>query len=127
MKRLKNDRPEVLRNTRHLQPAKVIGRTVVGLKGLCMGVVLLEDEHYEVLDRTNLDYWIGELRSSEASVRRLRKRLEALRDEVGRLCPVCGRPVIGRADAVYCGSNCRIRAHREARRDDELTPGEVGV
>jgi hypothetical protein len=64
------------------------------------------------VSRGNLDTWIRELREREASVRRLRRRLEALRDGDGRTCPACGRPVLGRADAIYCSSLCRIRAHR---------------
>ena len=66
------------------------------------------------VSRGNLDTWIRELRDREASVRRLRKRLEALRDGDGRSCPACGRPVLGRADAIYCSSLCRIRAHRRS-------------
>jgi hypothetical protein len=62
----------------------------------------------------NLGWWIGHLREAEASIRRHRKRLEALRDGTApRACPGCGGPVAGRADAVYCGSACRVRAHRE--------------
>jgi hypothetical protein len=62
----------------------------------------------------NLGWWIGHLRAAEASIRRHRKRLEALRDGIAsRACPGCGGPVAGRADAVYCGSACRVRAHRE--------------
>jgi len=61
----------------------------------------------------NLGWWIGHLREAEASIRRHRKRLEALRDGIPpRVCPGCGGPVAGRADAVYCGSACRVRAHR---------------
>ncbi len=61
----------------------------------------------------NLGWWIGHLREAEASIRRHRKRLEALRDGITpRVCPGCGGPVAGRADAVYCGSACRVRAHR---------------
>lgn len=61
----------------------------------------------------NLDWWIGHLRQAETSVRLCRKRLEALRDSgPARVCPGCGGPVVGRADAVYCGSTCRVRAHR---------------
>lgn len=68
-------------------------------------------------DRKNLDWWIAELRKSEAMTRQLRKRLEALRDESERACPVCGRIIRGRRDAVYCEAACRIKAHRQAKRD----------
>jgi hypothetical protein len=61
----------------------------------------------------NLIWSIGHLREAEASLRRFRKRLEALRDgDPPRLCPGCGAPVTGRADAVYSGTSCRVRAHR---------------
>jgi hypothetical protein len=61
----------------------------------------------------NLGWWIGHLREAEASIRRHRRRLEALRDgSTPRACPGCGGPVAGRADAVYCGPACRVRAHR---------------
>lgn len=61
----------------------------------------------------HLDWWIVHLRQAETSVRRLRKRMEALRDgRPSRVCPGCGGPVTGRADAVYCGSGCRLRAYR---------------
>jgi hypothetical protein len=69
------------------------------------------------LDPRNLDYFIDELRHVEATTRELRQRLEAVRDGQEKKCPVCGRPVVGRADAIYCESNCRIRAHREAKRN----------
>jgi hypothetical protein len=60
-----------------------------------------------------LDSWIEHLREAGTSIRRHRKRLEALRDSAtARVCPWCGAPVVGRADAVYCGSTCRVRAHR---------------
>ena len=69
----------------------------------------------------NLAWWIGHLREAEASIRRHRKRLEALRDGIApRVCPGCGSPVAGRADALYCRSACRVRAHR-AR--SQATPG----
>ena len=64
------------------------------------------------LDRTNLDGWIADLRKGEAAVRRLRQRLEALRDDAKRQCDQCGRPLIGRADARYCSDRCRVQAHR---------------
>lgn len=68
----------------------------------------------------NLGWWIGHLREAETSTRRHRKRLEALRDGTApRVCPGCGGPVTGRADAVYCSTACRVRAHRaraQARR-----------
>ncbi|HEV3293119.1 MAG TPA: hypothetical protein VG123_29430 [Streptosporangiaceae bacterium] len=61
----------------------------------------------------NLTWWIAHLREAGTSVRRFRNRLEALRDgDPPRRCPGCGAPVTGRADAIYCGTSCRVRAHR---------------
>jgi len=61
----------------------------------------------------NLIWWIDHLREAETSIRRFRKRLETLRDgDPPRLCPGCGGPVTGRADAIYCGTRCRVRAYR---------------
>jgi hypothetical protein len=61
----------------------------------------------------NLIWWIAHLREAETSVRRFRSRLEALRDgDPPRRCLGCGAPVTGRADAIYCGTSCRVRAHR---------------
>ena len=72
-----------------------------------------ESEIAKLAGDGNLDWWIEELRNAETSVRLLRKRLEALRDGTApRVCPGCGKPVTGRADAVYCGTTCRVRAHR---------------
>jgi len=73
-------------------------------------------------DRHDFDMWVDQLRRAETSIRRHRKRLEALRDgRVPRRCPVCGGPVAGRADAVYCGDVCRLRAYR-----DRVHPGGPG-
>jgi hypothetical protein len=72
----------------------------------------------------NLDWWIGHLREAETSIRRCRKRLEALREGVtSRVCPECGGPVTGRADAKYCGSTCRVRAHRARSQPHDGTAG----
>jgi hypothetical protein len=61
----------------------------------------------------NLTWWMAHLREAETSLRRFRNRLEALRDgDPPRRCPSCGTPVTGRADAIYCGTSCRVRAHR---------------
>jgi hypothetical protein len=40
-----------------------------------------------------------------------------------RVCPGCGGPVVGRADAVYCGSTCRVRAHRARSQPHAGTTG----
>jgi hypothetical protein len=78
-------------------------------------------------DRHDFDMWVNQLRRAETSIRRYRKRLETLRDgRAPRRCPVCGGPVAGRADAVYCGDVCRLRAYRDRvhpGRPDEGTAG----
>jgi predicted RNA-binding Zn-ribbon protein involved in translation (DUF1610 family) len=72
----------------------------------------------------NLTAWIEHLREAETSIRRHRKRLEALRDSAtARVCPGCGDQVVGRADAVYCGSTCRVRAHRARSQPHAGTAG----
>ena len=72
-----------------------------------------DSELAKLAGNDNLGWWIGHLREAEASIRLHRKRLEALRDGIPpRTCPGCGGPVAGRADAVYCGPACRVRAHR---------------
>ena len=72
-----------------------------------------DSELAKLAGNDNLGWWIGHLRAAEASIRRHRKRLEALRDGIAPpACPGCGGPVAGRADAVYCGPACRVRAHR---------------
>jgi DNA repair exonuclease SbcCD ATPase subunit len=98
-KRLKND------------PDRRMGMLVAGTH------VFLPEKDIQALTRSNLDHWISELRQGETEVRQLRKRLEALRDQSARSCPVCGRPVTGRPDAIYCEATCRIRAHRQAQRE----------
>ena len=66
-----------------------------------------DSELAKLAGNDNLGWWIGHLREAEASIRRHRKRLEALRDGIApQVCPGCGGPVAGRADAVYCGSAC---------------------
>jgi hypothetical protein len=67
----------------------------------------------QVAGHQNLTWWITHLRQAETSIRRFRSRLEALWDgDPPRLCPGCGTPITGRADAIYCGTSCRVRAHR---------------
>ncbi len=71
-----------------------------------------------------LTAWIEHLREAETSIRRHRKRLEVLRDSAtARVCPGCGGPVVGRADAVYCGSTCRVRAYRARSQPHDGTAG----
>jgi len=81
------------------------------------GQVFLPEKDILALEPKALSGFIEELRKSETQTRHLRKRLEALRDKSARACPACGRPVAGRSDAIYCGPECRVRAHRESRRN----------
>ena len=76
------------------------------------------DSELAKLDLDEADWWIRELRKAERSVRQLRKRLEALQQGAARTCAAetCGKPVTGRADAVYCSTACRVRAHRASVR-----------
>lgn len=100
-KRLRND------------PDTRIGRAVIDSR-----VGVFPDRDLAKLDRPSLPCLIGELRQAETEVRRLRKRLEALHNQVDRPCPQCGRAVAGRADAVYCSTDCRVKAHRRRARAD---------
>ena len=76
------------------------------------------DSELAKLDLSKADWWISDLRTAERTIRQLRKRLEVLQGgTAARICPSpgCGKPVTGRADAVYCGTRCRVRAHRARR------------
>lgn len=69
------DRPEILRKTHRLKPERVIGETVIALEGLCIGVALLEDEHYEGLDAFDIEEWSSSLTKSLRSLNRFAKEL----------------------------------------------------
>jgi uncharacterized C2H2 Zn-finger protein len=59
------------------------------------------------------DEWAEGLRRREAVYREARLRLEALRDgEVLPECEQCGETFVGRSDARYCSTRCRVAAHR---------------
>lgn len=59
------------------------------------------------------DEWGEGLRRREAVYRRARLRLEALRaGEVLPECEQCGETIVGRSDARYCSTRCRVAAHR---------------
>ena len=100
------------RGTPRVDANRVIGEAIAGL-GLPGG--MLEEVAYAALDRRRIEGWIYELCHAETSTRRLRRRLEALL-QASRLCPVCGKVVAARADAIYRGSPCRVEAHRAAKR-----------
>lgn len=91
-------------------------RRMTNLVSSLGGGVAFPERDFPQLDRWRLGEWIAELRAGEASIRRLRKRLETLRDDVERKCGWCGGPVAGRADATYCSGNCRVKAHRAGAR-----------
>ena len=83
------------------------------------GCAYFPDRDLARLDRRHLTRWIKDLRKGETELRKFRQRLEALQGEVDRPCPSprpgggeCGRPVVGRADAIYCTAYCRVQAHR---------------
>jgi hypothetical protein len=63
-------------------------------------------------DEATLSKLIDALARKEAKLRAFRLRVEALRTGEARVCPSCGRGVVGRADRVYCSTACRVRAHR---------------
>ena len=100
------------RSHKRIDSNRIVEQTVVSLEGTETALRLV---NYTELDLTQAPEWIAGLRRGETAVRHLRKRLEALRDDVQRTCPVCGAAVSGRPDAVYCGSPCRVRAHRQSK------------
>lgn len=57
--------------------------------------------------------WLDGLRRRETVYRNARLRLEALRSgEVLPECEQCGETIVGRSDARYCSTRCRVAAHR---------------
>lgn len=75
------------------------------------------------VDRARLPLAIELLHDAELGARRLRQRLEALHARTGRPCPVCGNPVTGRVDRMYCSDRCRQRAHRAGTSKPRGNPG----
>src|SRR5215212_1010954 len=96
-----------LRHDPDTQMTLIVERTIVDFP----------EEAYQALNPGYLDDWIGRLREGEASVRKMRKRLEALQRGTRKECPECGRPVVGRSDSRYCSPRCRVRAHRAKSSD----------
>ena len=82
------------------------------------GVGLDINDHIPLsqLDRAQFAWWIDRLQEAETSNRRLRGQLEAILAGEDRRCPVCDKPVTGRADQKFCGGTCRQRACRTAAR-----------
>jgi hypothetical protein len=114
-------RPRTYRLPARYDPVRRIIEVVLS-QGVAAGHWLDAEfaEIVRLVGAENLTAWIEHLREAETSIRRHRKRLEALRDSAtSRVCPECGGPVTGRADAVYYGSTCWVRAQGHAPR---LTP-----
>jgi hypothetical protein len=84
---------------------------------LVTGIVIpfVRPDDLDGVSRVNLERWTRQLRDRETQLRQIRKQLEALQSKDSRACPVCGRPVAGRPDKVYCSASCRIRAHRGSK------------
>jgi len=61
---------------------------------------------------------VESLRERESELRKERLRLEALRDNAGLLpeCERCGVEFVGRSDARFCSTRCRVAAHRAANK-----------
>ena len=72
-------RPEILRKTRHLKPERVVGNTVTGLEGFCLGIALLEPQHYEGLDQADIAEWSSSLKKSLKSLNLFAKELDRAR------------------------------------------------
>jgi plasmid stabilization system protein ParE len=76
------------------------------------------------LQRLDIQRWmVDELREAEASVRRLRGRLEAAMNTDARRCDHCGELLGGRADRRTCSNPCRqavFRKRQHSRLRDEL-------
>lgn len=65
---------------------------------------------------------IAQAREREVEQRKYRQRLEALQSgEVLPECEHCGSDFVGRSDARYCSTRCRVAAHRAK---DKLTAAE---
>lgn len=73
---------------------------------------LLAPEASKVPD-AEWEEWVEAFRTAEAGMRRARLRLEALQaGEVLPECEQCGETIVGRSDARYCSTRCRVAAHR---------------
>ena len=70
----------------------------------------------EIVASGTLPELIEAARETERAARETRLWLESLagKGEL-RTCPVCGSPLMGRADRVFCSSTCRQRQHRSSR------------
>lgn len=55
---------------------------------------------------------IKHMREAESAARTERLRLEAYLSGDLRSCSVCGAEVVGRADAKFCSTACRVKSHR---------------
>ncbi len=49
--------------------------------------------------------------------------------EEERFCRVCGKPIVGRADKIYCSSDCRIYANNARSKElrERRFTGEIAI
>ena len=66
--------------TRRIDAERIIRETVNSLEGLCLGVELLEPEHFEQLDPGEARRWSESLARSGRIINQLRKELEHVQD-----------------------------------------------
>ena len=95
-------------------PQKRLENTVLGA-----GVAAVGLDWFDA-DKVKVEPWmVGELRAAEASIRRLRREIEArLASAASRPSAGCGQPVTAtRSDARYCSGRCRQAALRSRRGD----------
>lgn len=91
----------------------------------CYGYSRYMDERYtDAVRPEDRSAAIAEAREKEAEQRQHRLRLEALRDSgLVPECEHCEGEFVGRADARFCSTRCRVAAHR-ARVKAGHTPEE---
>jgi hypothetical protein len=71
----------------------------------------------EIREGMDLDAAITDLRKAEAATRRLRLRLQALREGQSLpMCEYCGNEIAGRKGARFCSASCRTLHNRLEKR-----------
>lgn len=80
-------------------------------------------KHVKPEDRAAM---IAVARERESEQREMRLRLEALQSgEVLPECEHCGSGVVGRSDARFCSTQCRVAAHRaRVKAEGQMTEAE---
>jgi predicted nucleic acid-binding Zn ribbon protein len=55
------------------------------------------------------------------------KKIMREKQDEGRFCRICGKPIAGRADKVYCSSDCRVYANNSKSKElrEKRTTGEI--